>query len=55
MQQGTGFFLHPEDHPMQLLHCNFHFVRDHNESGWRNRATRNLVYDKDSYTISVSK
>ena len=55
MQQGTGFFLHPEDHPMQLLHCNFHFVRDHNESGWRNRATRNLVYDKDNYSISVTK
>lgn len=55
MQQGTGFFLHPEDHPQQLLHCNFHFVRDHNESGWRNSATRNLVYDKDDYSISVTK
>ena len=55
MQQGSAFIDHADLHPMQLLHCNFHFERDHEKSGWRNRATRNLVYDKDSYSISVTK
>lgn len=55
MQQGTAFIDHADLHPMQLLHCNFRFVRDHGKSGWRNRATRNLVYDKNDFAILLSK
>ena len=55
MRQGSAFADHADLHPMQLLHCNFHFVRDNEESGWRNHATRNLVYDKDEYTILLAK
>ena len=55
MQQGTAFIDHADLHPMQLLHCNFHFVREHEKSGWRNHATRNLLYDKDDFAIVISK
>ena len=55
MQQGSAFIDHADLHPMQLLHCNFHFERDHEKSGWRNRATRNLVYDKENFSISIVK
>lgn len=55
MQQGTAFIDHADLHPMQLLHCNFHFVREQENSGWRNHATRNLVYDKDDFSIAISK
>jgi len=55
MQQGTAFSDHADLRPMQLLHCNFHFVRDHEESGWRNHATRNLVYDKEDFAILLTK
>ncbi|MBQ0024796.1 MAG: ABC transporter substrate-binding protein [Bacteroidales bacterium] len=37
-----------------LLQCNLHFVRDDKNSGWRNIATRNLIYNPD-FTISVEK
>ena len=55
MRQGTGFADQADLHPMQLLHCNFHFVRDNEKSGWRNHATRNLVYDKDDFAILLTK
>ncbi len=55
MQQGSAFVEHAELHPMQLLHCNFSFVREQNESGWRNYATRHLVYNKEDYSITISK
>jgi len=56
MQQGSAFSEHADLYPMQLLHCNFHFVRgDDEKSGWRNRATRNLVYDKEDFSIVISK
>jgi len=55
MQQGSAFIDHADLHPMQLLHCNFHFERDHEKSGWRNHATRNLVYDKEDFSISIAK
>ena len=55
MQQGSAFIDHADLHPMQLLHCNFHFERAHEKSGWRNRATRNLVYDKENFSISIAK
>jgi LysM repeat protein len=55
MQQGTAFIDHADLHPMQLLHCNFHFVRDDEKSGWRNHATRNLLYDKEDFAIVISK
>ena len=55
MRQGSAFIDHADLHPMQLLHCNFHFLRDNEESGWRNHATRNLVYDKDDFAIVLSK
>lgn len=55
MQQGTAFIDHADMHPMQLLHCNFHFVRDDEKSGWRNHATRNLLYDKEDFAIVISK
>ena len=55
MQQGTAFIDHADLHPMQLLHCNFHFVREQENSGWRNHATRNLVYEKEGFSILRSK
>ena len=55
MRQGSAFIDHADLHPMQLLHCNFHFIRDDEKSGWRNHATRNLVYDRDDFSISVSR
>ena len=55
MRQGTGFADQADLHPMQLLHCNFQFVRNHEKSGWRNHATRNLVYDKDDFAILLAK
>lgn len=55
MQQGTAFIDHADMHPRQLLHCNFHFVRDDEKSGWRNHATRNLLYDKEDFAIVISK
>ena len=55
MRQGSAFIDHADLHPMQLLHCNFHFVRENAESGWRNHATRNLVYDKDDFAILLTK
>ena len=55
MQHGTAFFAQAEAYPMQLLHCNLHFVRTDEKSGWRNSATRNLVYDKDDFSIAISR
>ncbi len=55
MRQGTGFADQADLHSMQLLHCNFQFVRTHEKSGWRNHATRNLVYDKDDFAILLAK
>ena len=55
MRQGSAFIDHADLHPMQLLHCNLHFVREDEKSGWRNHATRNLVYDKDDFAIVISK
>lgn len=55
MQQGSAFIDHADLHPMQLLHCNFHFVREDEKSGWRNHATRNLLYDKEDFAIVISK
>jgi hypothetical protein len=40
---------------MQLLHCNFHFIREDERSGWRNCATRNLLYEKENYSITLTK
>lgn len=54
-RMGTGFVDNADAAPMQLLHCNFDFRRDHEKSGWRNRATRNLLYEKEDFTISVAK
>ena len=55
MQQGSAFAEQADMVPMQLLHCNFHFLRDQKESGWRNHATRHLVYRKDDYSIAITK
>lgn len=55
MKQGTAFTDHADLHSMQLLHCNFQFERIHEKSGWRNRATRNLFYDKDEFAIQLAK
>jgi LysM repeat protein len=55
MQQGTAFIDHADLHPMQLLHCNIHFVREDEKSGWRNHATRNLIYDKGDFSIVIAK
>ena len=54
-RMGTGFVDNADAAPMQLLHCNFDFRRDHEKSGWRNRATRNLLYEREDFTISVAK
>jgi hypothetical protein len=55
MQQGSAFIDHADLHPMQLLHCNLHFVREDEKSGWRNHATRNLIYDKEGFSIVIAK
>jgi len=55
MKLGSAFTEQADLHPMQLLHCNFQFYRDDNESGWRNHATRNLVYEKEDYSITLTK
>ena len=55
MQQGSAFIDHADLHPRQFLHCNFHFVREDEKSGWRNHATRNLLYDKEDFAIVISK
>ena len=55
MQQGTAFLGSAEEYPMQLLHCNFHFVKEDEKSGWRNCATRNLVYEKEGFSIAIAK
>ena len=55
MQQGSAFIDHADLHPMQLLHCNLHFVREDEKSGWRNHATRNLIYDKEDFSIVIAK
>ena len=55
MKRGSGFVDQADRCPMQLLHCNFQFYRDDTESGWRNHATRNIVYDKDDFSISLMK
>ena len=55
MKQGTAFLANAEEYPMQLLHCNFHFVKEDAKSGWRNCATRNLVYEKEGFSISIAK
>ena len=55
MKQGTAFIDNAEEYPMQLLHCNFHFVRDGEKSGWRNCATRNLLFEKENYSITLTK
>ncbi len=55
MQQGSAFIDHADLHPMQLLHCNLHFVREDKKSGWRNHATRNLIYDKEGFSIVIAK
>ena len=55
MKQGSAFADHADRYPMQLLHCNFQFYRDDTESGWRNHATRNLVYNDEGFSISLMK
>ena len=55
MKQGTAFFDNAEEYPMQLLHCNLHFVREDVKSGWRNCATRNLLYEKENYSITLTE
>ena len=52
---GTGFIDNADAVPMQLLHCNFQFQRDDEKSGWRNNATRNLVYELDDFSIAIEK
>ena len=55
MQLGTAFSDSADSAPMQLLHCNFDFRRPSTESGWRNGATRNLVYNREDFSITLSK
>ncbi|MBR0222681.1 MAG: LysM peptidoglycan-binding domain-containing protein [Bacteroidales bacterium] len=55
MQHGTAFLANAEEYPVQLLHCNFHFVKEDEKSGWRNCTTRNLLYEKEGLSISVAK
>ena len=52
---GTAICDNADSYPMQLLHCNFFFRRDNEKSGWRNHATRNIVYSKEDYSIKLSK
>ena len=55
MQYGTAFLASAEEHPMQLLHCNFHFIKEDAKSGWRNCATRNIVYEKEGLSIAIAR
>ena len=52
---GTGFTDNADAFPQQLLHCNFQFQRPDEKSGWRNSATRNIVYDREDFSISIVK
>ena len=52
---GTAFSENADSFPMQLLHCNFLFQRDDEKSGWRNNATRDIVYNKEDFSITISK
>ena len=52
---GTGFCDNADVVPMEFLHCNFQFRRDNEKSGWRNHATRNLVYNRDDFSIAITK
>ena len=38
---------------MNLLQCNIAFTREDENCGWRNSATRNLVYDRETLSIST--
>ena len=55
MKKGSAFTEQADLYPMQLLHCNFQFYRDHTESGWRNHATRNIVYNDQDFSIALTK
>ena len=55
MKQGTAFIDNASEYPMQLLHCNFHFVREDEKGGWRNCATRNLLFEKENYSVTLTK
>ncbi|MBR5018181.1 MAG: LysM peptidoglycan-binding domain-containing protein [Bacteroidales bacterium] len=55
MKQGTAFIDNAAEYPMQLLHCNFHFVREDIRSGWRNCATRNILFEKENYSVTLTK
>ncbi|MCR5709532.1 MAG: LysM peptidoglycan-binding domain-containing protein [Bacteroidales bacterium] len=52
---GSAFCDSADTVPMQLLHCNFAFRRDNAISGWRNYATRLLVYNKEDFSITIVK
>lgn len=51
---GSDFVKHADRYPMELFQSNISFVRDNEESGWHNSATRNLIYNED-FSISIEK
>jgi len=51
---GSNFASSASEYPAQLLQCNISFSRDDEKSGWRNTATRNLIYQED-FTISIEQ
>lgn len=53
-EEGNLFAANISSHPMDLLQCSFHFVRDDEKSGWHNCATRDLIYSPD-FTISLER
>ena len=51
---GSNFVSTANLYPMDLLQCSIRFDRADEKSGWRNTATRNIVYNED-LTISTEK
>lgn len=51
---GSDFLEKVPEISMELLQCNMQFTREDEKSGWRNYATRDIIYNED-LTISVEK
>jgi len=53
-EHGSSFVVSASEHPCSLLQTNISFDRNCKKSGWRNTATRNLVFNPD-FTISIEQ
>ena len=51
---GSSFVQSADLHPMDMLQCSIRLGRDDKNNGWRNLATRNIVYNED-LSISIEQ